>query len=110
MVKAALKNPHAVIVLALAILVVGLTAIVKLPTDILPTFKTPAVQIVTFYPGMPAEGMEKDIMKRLERWTGQSNGIARQEAKTMVGVSIVKEFFREDIEPKTAMYQMTSVA
>src|SRR6266571_2176494 len=83
MVKAALKNPHAVIVLALAILVIGLTAIAKLPTDILPTFKTPAVQIVTFYPGMPAQVMEKDIMTRLERWTGQSNGIARQEAKAM---------------------------
>src|SRR6266498_980161 len=110
MVKAALKNPHAVIVLALAILVIGLTAISKLPTDILPTFKTPAVQIVTFYPGMPAEVMEKDIMTRLERWTGQSNGIARQEAKSMVGVSVVKDFFREDIDPNTAMSQVTSLA
>ena len=110
MVKAALKNPHAVIVLALAILVIGLTAISKLPTDILPTFKTPAVQIVTFYSGMPAEVMEKDITTRLERWTGQSNGIARQEAKSMVGVSIVKDFFREDIDPNTAMSQVTSLA
>src|SRR2546426_30753 len=110
MVKAALKNPHAVIVLALAILVIGLTAIVKLPTDILPTFKTPAVQIVTFYPGMPAEVMEKDIMTRLERWTGQSNGIARQEAKAMIGVCVVKDFFREDVDPNTAMSQVTSLA
>ncbi len=110
MVKAALKNPHAVIVLALAILVVGLRAIVKLPTDILPTFKTPAVQIVTFYPGMPAEVMEKDIMTRLERWTGQSNGIARQEAKAMIGVCVVKDFFREDVDPNTAMSQVTSLA
>jgi multidrug efflux pump subunit AcrB len=110
MVKAALRNPHAVIVLALAILVIGLTAISKLPTDILPTFKTPAVQIVTFYPGMPAEVMEKDITTRLERWTGQSNGIARQEAKSMVGVSVVKDFFREDIDPNTAMSQVTSLA
>src|SRR6266699_3174586 len=110
MVKAALKNPHAVIVLALAIFVIGLTAISKLPTDILPTFKTPAVQVVTFYPGMPAEVMEKDITTRLERWTGQSNGIARQEAKSMVGVSVVKDFFREDIDPNTAMSQVTSLA
>src|SRR5438093_6335064 len=110
MVKAALKNPHVVIVLALAILVVGLTAIVKLPTDILPTFKTPAVQIVTFYPGMPAEIMEKDIATRLERWTGQANGIARQEAKSMVGVSVVNEFFREDVDQNTAMSQRTSLA
>ena len=110
MVRSALRNPHAVIVLALAILVIGLTAIYRLPTDLLPTFKTPAVQVVTFYPGMPAEVMEKDITTRLERWTGQSNGIARQEAKSMVGVSIVKDFFREDIDPNTAMSQVTSLA
>jgi len=110
MVKAALKNPYAVIVLALAILVIGLTAITRLPTDILPTFKTPAVQILTFYPGMPAEIMEKDITTRLERWTGQANGVARQESKSMVGVSVVKDFFREDVDPNTAMSQVTSLA
>jgi CzcA family heavy metal efflux pump len=110
MVKAALKNPYAVIVLALTILVIGVTAISKLPTDILPTFKTPAVQILTFYPGMPAEIMEKDITTRLERWTGQANGVARQESKSMVGVSIVKDFFREDVDPNTAMAQVTSLA
>lgn len=110
MVKSALKNPYAVAVLALAILVIGLSAITRLPTDILPTFKTPAVQILTFYPGMPAEIMEKDITTRLERWTGQANGIARQEAKSMVGVSIVKDYFREDVDPNTAMSQVTSLA
>jgi multidrug efflux pump subunit AcrB len=87
MVSKALKSPHAVVVLALAILVIGLTSISRLPTDILPVFKTPAVQVLTMYPGMPAEVMEKDITTRLERWTGQANGIARQEAKSMVGVS-----------------------
>jgi hypothetical protein len=103
MVKAALKNPYAVIVLALAILVIGVTAIYRLPTDILPTFKTPAVQILTLYPGMPAEVMERDITSRLERWTGQANGIARQESKSMLGVS-------EDIDPNTAMSRVTSLA
>jgi multidrug efflux pump subunit AcrB len=110
MVKASLRNPYAVAVLALAILVIGLTALLRLPTDILPTFKTPAVQILTFYPGMPAEIMEKDITTRLERWTGQANGIARQESKSMVGVSVVKDFFREDVDPNTAMSQVTSLA
>ncbi|MEW6307189.1 MAG: efflux RND transporter permease subunit, partial [Verrucomicrobiota bacterium] len=110
MIKASLKNPYAVVVLALAILVIGITALTRLPTDILPTFKTPAVQILTFYPGMPAEIMEKDITTRLERWTGQANGIARQEAKSMVGVSVVKDFFREDIDANTAMSQVTSLA
>src|SRR2546425_3868777 len=110
MVQAALKNPYAVIVLALAILVIGLTAIYRLPTDLLPTFKTPAVQILTLYPGMPAEIMERDITSRLERWTGQANGIARQESKSMLGVSVVRDYFREDIDPNTAMAQVTSLA
>src|SRR5437899_9057966 len=110
MVKAALKNPYAVVVLALAILVIGVTAIYQLPTDLLPTFKTPAVQILTLYPGMPADVVERDITSRLERWTGQANGVARQESKSMLGVSVVRDYFREDIDPNTAMAQVTSLA
>src|SRR2546427_3628523 len=110
MVKPALKNPYAVIFLALAILVIGVTAITHIPTDLLPTFKTPAVQVLTLYPGMPADVMERDLTARLERWTGQANGVARQESKSMVGVSVVRDFFREDIDPNTAMAQVTSLA
>ncbi|HLG18138.1 MAG TPA: efflux RND transporter permease subunit [Blastocatellia bacterium] len=110
MVRLALKNPFLVIVMGLAILMFGLTALTRIPTDLLPTFKTPAVQILTFYPGMPAEIVERDITTRLERWTGQSNGVARQESKSMIGVSIVKDYFRPDIDPNTAMSQVTSLA
>ena len=110
MTRFALRNPHLILVLVLGILVIGVTVTLRLPTDILPLFRTPAVQILTFYPGMPAEIMEKDITSRLERWTGQANGIAGQESKSMVGVSVVKDFFREDVDPNTAMSQVTSLA
>ena len=105
-----LKNPYLVIVVVLAVVVVGVTSLMRLPTDLLPEFKTPAVQILTFYPGMPPEVMERDIMSRLERWTGQSIGIEHQEAKAMMGVCIVKDFFREGISSDTAMSQVTSYA
>src|SRR5713101_9300132 len=110
MVRGALKNPYAVVIGALAILVIGLTAITRLPTDLLPTFKTPAVQVLTLYPGMPAEVMERDITSRLERWTGQSNGMARQESRSMIGVSVLRDYFRPDIDPNTAMSQVSSLA
>ncbi len=110
LVRIALRNPHFILVLALLICVIGGTSAFRLPTDILPLFKTPAVQILTLYPGMPAEVMERDITSRLERWTGQSNGIVRQEAKSMVGVSVVKDFFHEDIDMNTALSQVTSLA
>src|SRR5574341_368712 len=110
MIHSALRNPYAVTVGALTVLLLGIVALTRIPTDILPTFKTPAVQILTLYPGMPAEVMEKDITSRLERWTGQASGIVRQEAKSLVGVSIVKDFFGEDVDPNTAMAQVTSLA
>jgi CzcA family heavy metal efflux pump len=110
LIRSALANPYAVAVLALLILVIGLTVLSRIPIDILPIFKTPAVQIVTFYPGMPAEIVEQDITTRLERWTGQSVGIARQESKSMVGVSIVKDFFSPGIDLSTAMSQVSSYA
>ncbi len=110
MIRLALRNPYAVIVMALAILIFGVTALERIPADLLPIFRTPAVQILTFYPGMPAEIVEKDITTRLERWTGQANGVARQESKSLIGVSIVKDYFRPDIDPNTAMSQVTSLA
>src|SRR5437870_7377027 len=110
MVRAALNNPYAVVIGALTVLLLGLVALTRTPTDLLPTFKPPAVQILTLYPGMPAEVMERDITSRLERWTGQANGIARQEAKSMLGVSVVRDYFREDIDPNTAMAQVSSLA
>ena len=110
MVAGSLRNPHAVVVGALTVVLLGAVAATRIPTDILPMFKTPAVQVLTLYPGMPAEVMGKDITSRLERWTGQSNGIARQEARSMNGVSIVRDYFRPDIDPNTAMSQVSSLA
>ncbi len=110
MTLAVLKNPYLVVVLALGILVLGIYTYPKIPKDLLPIFETSAVQIVTFYPGMPPEIMEKDIMSRMQRWTGQSVGIEHQEAKAMTGVCIVKDFFREGISLDTAMAQTTSYA
>lgn len=104
------KNLHLIVVLALVIVVLGVISYKTIPADLLPTFKTPAVQIVTFYPGMPPVVMERDITSRLERWTGQSVGIEHQEAKSMTGVSIVKDFFHENISLDTAMAQVTSYA
>ena len=109
-IRVALRNTYLVLVAALLVVVIGVVALSGIPSDLLPVFDTPAVQIVTFYPGMPAEVMERDIMSRLERWTGQSVGIEHQEAKAMLGVCIVKDFFREGISLDTAMSQVTSYA
>jgi len=109
-IEVGLKNPYLVVVLVVAVFVIGGVSMSQIPADLLPQFNTPAVQIVTFYPGMPPEVMERDIMSRLQRWTGQSVGIEHQEAKAMLGVCIVKDFFREGISLSEALSQASSYA
>jgi len=109
-IEVGLRNPYLVAVVVMAVMVVGGVSMTRIPADLLPQFNTPAVQIVTFYPGMPPEVMERDIMSRLQRWTGQSVGIEHQEAKGMLGVCVVKDFFREDISLETAISQVSSYA
>src|SRR6266849_1347365 len=108
--RLALANPYLVVVSALGLALIGWVAITKTPVDLLPRFNAPAVQILTLYPGMPANVVEQDMTNRLERWTGQANGVARQESRSMLGVSVVRDYFRPDIDANTAMSQVSSLA
>src|SRR6516165_4190516 len=109
-VKAALKYPHAVIVMALMIVFVGVLAITSVPVDILPVFKTPAVEVLTYYQGMPAGSVEKTITNRIERWVNQAPGAELVESKSVPGVSVAKIYFRDDIDPNSALTLTTSLA
>ncbi len=110
MIRLALGNPYLIIVVVLIVFVVGMMSYMRIPADLLPTFETSAVQIVCFYPGMPPEVMEQDIMTRLQRWSGQSAGIEHQEAKAMQGVCIVKDFFHEGVTSAEALSQVSMYA
>ncbi len=51
-----LRNPHTIIVGALIVALLGLTAFARMPVDVFPNLKIPAVVVATFYPGMPPHG------------------------------------------------------
>ncbi|MGH7140879.1 MAG: efflux RND transporter permease subunit, partial [Pirellulales bacterium] len=113
LIRASLKNPHAVTVTVLTLVILGAFLFFpqpKIAMDILPIFKSPAVQVLTFYGGMPASSVEKDITNRMERWTGQAAGTARQESRSIVGASIIRNYYREDIDPNGALTQVNSLA
>src|SRR3954447_1778145 len=110
LIRASLNNHHAVTVFVLTIIVLGLLAAAMIPIDILPAFRSPAVQVLTFYGGMPAGDVDKDITNRMERWTGQAAGTARQESRSIVGCSIIRNYYRDDIDPNGALTQVNSLA
>ena len=110
MIKLSFKNPYLVLVFAIVVSVLAAVLIPRMPVDILPQFKKSAMQVLTLYPGMPAEVVEKDITSRMERWTGQSPGIEKQLSKSLMGVSIVTNFYGEDVDPAEAMANTSSYA
>ncbi len=110
LIRASLGNPHAVTVMSLTMIVLGVLSLTLIPIDILPVFKSPAVQTLTFYGGMSAESIANDITNRMERWTGQANGQKRQESRSIIGASIVRNYFQDDVDPNGALTQVNSLS
>jgi multidrug efflux pump subunit AcrB/outer membrane protein TolC len=109
MVGFALSNPYFIIVGCLVVTIMGILALAQLPKDLLPSANQPAVQIMSFYSGMPVEHVAADLSTRFELYTGQAIGIERQESKSLTGVSVVKNFFDSDTDLNTAISQTTSL-
>jgi multidrug efflux pump subunit AcrB len=104
----ALNNPYFIVVGCLVITIMGTLAMVSLPKDLLPSANMPAVQIMTFYGGMPVDQVAQDLSRRFELYTGQAIGVERQESKSLTGVSVVKNFFNSNTELNSAISQTTS--
>jgi multidrug efflux pump subunit AcrB len=91
------------------LLFLGVFCMLRLPLDILPTFRIPAVMVVTTYTGMPAEMIETDVTNRLERWLSQASGLDYIESRSMIGVSIVDLFFQPGFDPNNALAQISTL-
>ena len=110
LIDAALARSRAVTVVVLTILVLGGLSLVRIPMDILPVYNSPAVQTLTFYSGMPAESIASGITNPMERMTGQAAGMRRQESRSILGASIVRNYFHDNIDPNGALTQVNSLA
>ena len=110
LIRFSLSNRRAITVLMLTIVLIGGLALTTIPADILPVYKSPAVQVLTFYNGMPATSVEADITARMERWVGQAAGTVRQESRSIVGASIIRNYYTDDIDPNGALTQVNSLS
>jgi multidrug efflux pump subunit AcrB len=110
LIRLSLRNPIAVTVMTLAVVLLGVLATIAIPVDILPVFRSPAVQVLTFYGGMPAASIEKNITARMERGVVQASGSERVESRSIVGVSIVRDYFGGHVDRSGALTEVASYA
>src|ERR1700722_1299926 len=105
-----IRNPYFIIVLCLALVVLGVTALARMPVDLFPPINIPVVVVATFYSGMPPEDIETDITNPLERFFTQASGMDHMESRSMLGVSIIKAYFQPGTSADADLTQLSNLA
>ena len=108
-VRFALKFPHTFFVVAAFVLVLGVSAIVSMPTDIFPEINIPVVTVIWQYTGLSTPEMEQRVTTYSQYSISSNvNGIRDIEAQTLNGVSIQKIYFQPDVDIDLAIAQIVS--
>jgi len=108
-VRLALRRPYTFVVMAMAILLLGVAAIVTMPVDIFPYIDIPVVSIIWNYSGMSPEEMENRILTQFERgMTTIVNDIEHIESQSYFGVSVIRVYFQPKAKVELAMAQLAA--
>ncbi len=110
MSRFSIRNPYLIVVLCLAVCVIGLVSIVRMPIDLFPTINLPEVVVATFYSGMPPGDVEVAITNPLERFFTLAAGMDHMESRSMLGVSIIKAYFQPGTSADADVTELSNLA
>ncbi len=96
--RLALRFPHLTLVLSVAMVGLGLYAFLTIPQRMVPRIPTPNLGIVTQFPGMSAEDMERYITRPLEKRLQIVGGIQYTLGTSQEGLSKIVVYFRYDVD------------
>src|SRR2546426_2609964 len=109
MVRAALKNPYAVVAISLIVVILGVVSYQKMVRDIFPEINIPVVAVATFYKGMGPSEMEGAITLRLEQLFLQASYVDHMESRSLPGVSLIKIYFHPNYNVDAGLAEITSL-
>jgi HAE1 family hydrophobic/amphiphilic exporter-1 len=110
MSRFSIRNPYFIIVICLALMVIGVTSLLRMPIDLFPTINLPEVVVATFYSGMPPQDIETDITDPLERFFTLASGIDHMESRSLLGVSIIKVYFQPGTSADADVTELSNLA
>src|ERR1700722_2814936 len=110
MPRFAIRNPYFIVVICLALAVIGINALLRMPVDLFPPINLPEVVVATFYNGMPPQDIEVDITNPLERFFTQASGIDHMESRSLLGVSIIKVYFQPGTNADSDVTRLSNLA
>jgi multidrug efflux pump subunit AcrB len=110
-VALALRRPYTFVIMALAIVILGVLACLRMPTDIFPEIDIPVASVIWQYAGISPEEMAEAITVRSERgFTVSVNDIEHMESQSLPGLGIIKVYFHPRAKIEAAVAQLTAMA
>src|ERR1700728_2424588 len=110
MSRFSIRNPYFIIVICLAVCVIGLTSLLRMPVDLFPAINLPQVVVATFYSGMPPQDIEANITAPLERFFTLASGIDHMESHSILGVSMIRVFFQPNTSADADVTELSNLA
>jgi multidrug efflux pump subunit AcrB len=110
MSRFSIRNPYFIVVICLALMVIGVTSLLRMPIDLFPSINLPEVVVATFYSGMPPQDIETDITDPLERFFTLASGIDHMESRSLLGVSIIKVYFQPGTNADADVTELSNLA
>ncbi|MEX3953311.1 efflux RND transporter permease subunit [Paraburkholderia sp. EG287B] len=110
-VLVALRRPLTFVVMSILIILGGLSAISKTPTDIFPAIRIPVVAVVWTYTGLMPQDMSGRVAYYYERaLTATVDNIEHIESQSLYGRAVVKIFFQPGTDIDAAQAQVASIS
>jgi multidrug efflux pump subunit AcrB len=108
-VQLALRRPYTFVIMSLVIVILGVLAVFRMPTDIFPEIDIPVASVIWSYTGVSPEEMAEVITVRCERaFTTQVNDIEHIESQSLPGLSVIRVFFHPKAKIDAAVAQLAA--
>lgn len=105
----AINHPHATIILALVMALLGVYAFISIPVRMIPKIPSPNIGVVTQFPGMSAEDMQRYITNPLEKRIQIVGGVGYVLGTSQPGYSKIVVYFKEGVNLQKKWNQMQSL-
>ena len=93
MTRLALRNPVAILMISVAIVVLGYVSLTRIPVDLFPNISIPVVVVGVVYQGAGPKDIEASITQRLERAVASVPNVRYIESTSRQGMAIVRVMF-----------------
>jgi hydrophobe/amphiphile efflux-1 (HAE1) family protein len=93
-IKGSLRNPIAVLMASLGLLLLGAVSVQRIPVDLFPKLSVPVIIIGTSFPGASPLNVEQNVTVPIERAAAQAWNLAYITSSSRQGLSIVQAWFR----------------